>query len=69
MYFSLQYLSLSYAVELKFLAPNLTVFSGAIFFRETLSSKEIFVGREHPMDEIASNVFTRCQYAVSVGLF
>src|SRR6266566_2406765 len=54
MYFSLKYLTLSNAVVLKFLAPNLTVFSGAIFLRETLSSKEILTGREHLMNEIAS---------------
>jgi hypothetical protein len=63
MYFCLQYLSLSDAVVSKVLAPNLTVFSVAAFLRETLSSKEIFAGREHLMNEIASIGI----YAVSVG--
>lgn len=44
MYFSLQYLSLSDAMVLKFLAPILTGFSGAIFLKETLSLKEIVAG-------------------------
>jgi hypothetical protein len=42
------------SLYLKFLAPNLTVFSVATSLRETLSSKEIFAGREHLMNEIAS---------------
>ncbi|KAH9980407.1 hypothetical protein BJV74DRAFT_779691 [Russula compacta] len=44
MYFSLQYLSLSDAVVLQFIAPILTGFSGAIFLKETLSVKEIIAG-------------------------
>ncbi|KAI0274071.1 hypothetical protein BGY98DRAFT_1099247 [Russula aff. rugulosa BPL654] len=44
MYFSLQYLSLSDAVVLKFLAPILTGFSGVIFLRESLSLKEVVAG-------------------------
>ncbi len=47
MHFSLQYLSLFDAVVLKFPAPILTVSSGAIFLRETLSIKEIIAGCEH----------------------
>jgi hypothetical protein len=49
MYFSLQYLSLSDAVVLKFLAPILTGFSGAIFLKESLSLKGVIAGREHFM--------------------
>ncbi|KAI0290236.1 hypothetical protein BC826DRAFT_1027947 [Russula brevipes] len=44
MYFSLKYLSLSDAVVLKFLAPILTGFSGAIFLKEPLSLKEVLAG-------------------------
>ncbi|KAN0118834.1 hypothetical protein V8E52_004606 [Russula decolorans] len=44
MYFSLQYLSLSDAVVLKFLAPILTGFSGTIFLGESLSLKEVLAG-------------------------
>jgi drug/metabolite transporter (DMT)-like permease len=44
MYFSLQYLSLSDAVVLKFIAPILTAFSGAIFLKESLSLKGIIAG-------------------------
>ncbi|KAF8495944.1 drug/metabolite transporter superfamily [Russula emetica] len=44
MYFSLQYLSLSDAVALKFLTPILTGFSGAIFLRESFSIKEVIAG-------------------------
>jgi drug/metabolite transporter (DMT)-like permease len=47
MYFSLQYLSLSDAVVLRFLAPILTGFSGAIFLKESLSLKGILAGCEH----------------------
>lgn len=46
MYFSLQYLSLSDAVVLKYIAPILTGFSGAIFLKESLSLKGIAAGRE-----------------------
>jgi drug/metabolite transporter (DMT)-like permease len=46
MYFSLQYLSLSDAVVLKFIAPILTAFSGAIFPKESLSLKGIIAGSE-----------------------
>jgi drug/metabolite transporter (DMT)-like permease len=46
MYFSLQYLSLSDAVVLKFLAPFLTTFSGALFLKETISPKGIIAGCE-----------------------
>jgi hypothetical protein len=49
MYFSLQYLSLSDAVVLKFLAPILTGFSGVIFLEESLSLKEVAAGREQLM--------------------
>jgi len=44
MYFSLQYLSLSDAVVLKFIVPTLTGFSGAIFLKEPLSLKEVLTG-------------------------
>ena len=47
MYFSLKYLSLSDAVVLKFMAPILTIFSGAIFLKEGLSLKKILAGCEH----------------------
>jgi len=47
MYFSLLYLSLSDAVVLKFLAPILTGFSGAIFLGESLSLEGVIAGREH----------------------
>ena len=51
MYFSLQYLSLSDAVVLKYLAPILTGFSGAIFLKESLSLKGTVAGREHSFHE------------------
>jgi hypothetical protein len=44
MYFSLQYLSLSDAVVIKFISPILTGFSGAIFLKEPLSHREILAG-------------------------
>ncbi|KAI0247426.1 drug/metabolite transporter superfamily [Lactifluus subvellereus] len=44
MYFSLQYLSLSDAVVLKFIVPTLTGFSGAIFLKEPLTLKEVLTG-------------------------
>ena len=44
MYFSLQYLSLSDAVVLKFIVPTLTGFSGTIFLKESLSLKEVLTG-------------------------
>ena len=40
MYFSLQYLPLSDATVLTFVAPILTTFAGAIFLKEVLSLKE-----------------------------
>jgi EamA-like transporter family len=43
-YFSLQYLSLSDATVLTFLAPILTAFSGAVFLKETLSLKDMCAG-------------------------
>ncbi|KAH9974971.1 hypothetical protein BGW80DRAFT_1559449 [Lactifluus volemus] len=43
-YFSLQYLSLSDATVLTFLAPILTAFSGAIFLKETVSLKDMCAG-------------------------
>lgn len=46
MYFSLLYLSLSDAVVLKFLAPILTGFSGAILLKESFSLKEVIAGCE-----------------------
>ena len=47
MYFSLKYLSFSDAVVLKFLAPILTAFSGAMFLQERLSLKQIVASRKH----------------------
>jgi drug/metabolite transporter (DMT)-like permease len=47
MYFSLKYLSLSDAVVLRFMAPILTIFSGAMFLKEGLSLKEILAGCKH----------------------
>ncbi|KAI9439322.1 hypothetical protein H4582DRAFT_1948460 [Lactarius indigo] len=44
MYFSLQYLSLSDATVLTFIAPILTSFSGAVFLKEPLSFSEILSG-------------------------
>jgi hypothetical protein len=51
MYFSLKYLSLSDAVVLKFLAPILTGFSGAIFLKESLSLKDVLAGCKRPRDQ------------------
>jgi drug/metabolite transporter (DMT)-like permease len=48
MYFSMKYLSFSDAVVLKFIAPILTGFSGAIFLKERLSLKQIGAGCKHP---------------------
>jgi drug/metabolite transporter (DMT)-like permease len=44
MYFSLKYLSFSDAVVMKFIAPILTGFSGAIFLKERLPLKQICAG-------------------------
>ncbi|KAH9052765.1 integral membrane protein DUF6 [Lactarius vividus] len=44
MYFSLQYLSLSDATVLTFIAPILTSFSGAVFLKEPLSFRETLSG-------------------------
>ncbi|KAH8987213.1 hypothetical protein EDB92DRAFT_1818055 [Lactarius akahatsu] len=44
MYFSLQYLSLSDATVLTFIAPILTSFSGAVFLKESLSFRETLSG-------------------------
>jgi len=68
MYFSLQYLSLSDAVVLKFLAPILTGFSGAIFLGESLLLKEVIAGREYFMKCLTSIVIYVIQYAVCVEL-
>jgi hypothetical protein len=68
MYFSLQYLSLSDAVVLKFLAPILTGFSGAIFLGETLFLKEVIAGREHFTKCLTEIVVYLIQYAVFVEL-
>jgi len=43
-YFSLQYLSLSDATALTFMAPILTGFSGAVFLKEHLSIGEVLAG-------------------------
>ena len=68
MYFSLQYLSLSDAVVLKFLAPILTGFSGTIFLRESLSLKEVLAGRERFMKCLTPIAIHVIQYAVFVEL-
>lgn len=68
MYFSLQYLSLSDAVVLKFLAPILTGFSGAIFLKESLSLKGVIAGREHFMKCLTSIAIYVVQYVVFVEL-
>jgi drug/metabolite transporter (DMT)-like permease len=68
MYFSLQFLSLSDAVVLRFLAPILTGFSGALFLKESLSPKELIAGREHFMKSLTSIAIYVVQYAVSVEL-
>jgi hypothetical protein len=47
MYFSLQYLSFSDAVVLRYIAPILTGFSGAIFLRERLFLKQFVAGCKH----------------------
>jgi hypothetical protein len=47
MYFSLQYLSLSDATVLTFIAPILTGFSGAVFLKESLSIGEVLAGCTH----------------------
>ncbi|KAH9974968.1 hypothetical protein BGW80DRAFT_1204444 [Lactifluus volemus] len=44
MFFSLQHLSLSDAVVIKFIEPIITGFLGAIFLKESLSLKEILAG-------------------------
>ncbi|KAF8259030.1 hypothetical protein EI94DRAFT_1669212 [Lactarius quietus] len=44
LYFSLQYLSLSDATVLTFLAPILTGFSGAVFLKEPLFLRELLAG-------------------------
>jgi len=67
MYFSLKYLSFSDVVVLKFMAPILTTFSGAIFLKEGLSLKEILAGCEHFVIEWASVVIHEmCQFAASL---
>jgi drug/metabolite transporter (DMT)-like permease len=68
MYFSLQYLSLSDAVVLKFLAPILTGFSGVIFLKESLSLKEVVAGSKHFMKCLTSIAIYVIQYAVLVEL-
>jgi threonine/homoserine efflux transporter RhtA len=68
MYFALQYLSLSDAVVLKFLAPILTGFSGVIFLKESLSLKQVAAGREHFMKCLTSIAIHVIQYAVFVEL-
>jgi len=45
-YFSLQYLSLSDATVLTFLAPICTVFTGALFLGETFSRRQVLAGSE-----------------------
>ena len=43
-YFSLQYLSLSDATVLTFLAPMFTAVAGAVFLKEHLSLKQVLAG-------------------------
>lgn len=47
MYYSLQYLSLSDATVLTFLAPMCTAVTGAVLLHEKLSWREAFAGREY----------------------
>ena len=54
MYFSLQYLSYSDAVVLRYIAPILTGFSGAIFLKERLFLKQFVAGCKHFVIELAS---------------
>ena len=68
MYFSLQYLSLSDAVVLKFLAPILTGFSGVIFLKESFSLRGVIAGREHFMKCLTTIAIYVIQYAVFVEL-
>jgi EamA domain-containing membrane protein RarD len=68
MYFSLQYLSLSDAVALKFLAPILTGFSGVIFLKESFSFKQVIAGREYFMKCLTSIAIYVIQYAAFVEL-
>lgn len=46
-YYSLQYLSLSDATVLTFLAPMCTAVTGAVLLHEQLSWREAFAGREY----------------------
>lgn len=46
-YYSLQYLSLSDATVLTFLAPMCTAVTGAVLLHEKLSWREAFAGREY----------------------
>lgn len=54
MYFSLQYLSYSDAVVLRYIAPILTGLSGAIFLKERLFLKQFIAGCQYFMIELAS---------------
>jgi hypothetical protein len=55
MYFSLQYLSLSDAVVLTFLAPFCAGISGSIFLGENFTRKEAFASRKyHLTQQLAS---------------
>ena len=54
MYFSLQYLSYSDAVLLRYIAPILTGFSGAIFLKERLFLKQFVAGCKYFVIELAS---------------
>jgi hypothetical protein len=64
MYFSMQYLSLSDATVLTFLAPILTGFSGAIFLKEPFYLKQMFSGGKHALiySEIVINNTLVCSF-------
>jgi EamA-like transporter family len=77
MFFSLQHLSLSDAVVIKFIEPIITGFLGAIFLKESLSLKEILagcmlVGRSHRDRNLCGVSFqlfwspSDCQASISI---
>ena len=66
LYLSLQYLSLSDATVLTFLAPICLVFTGAIFLGESFSLRQVFAGRKQSYPPPESLNFTRFS-VVSLG--
>jgi threonine/homoserine efflux transporter RhtA len=69
-YFSLEYLSLSDATVITFIAPILTTFSGAIFLKETLSLNEVGAGGMCFQAETKDSFlqFTVSHFAASLAL-